>query len=178
MFIANHLLEFTDLEEIWLVVSPHNPLKNKSTLALDYDRLRMVELAIEDYPCFRLCDIEFHLPQPGYTVDTLLKLTEAYPNREFCLIIGSDNLDTFEKWKNYEFLLRHFPIYVYPRPGFDPQTAERFSSYAKQLQIVENAPLMEISASYIRQGIRLKKNVRPLLEEKVFHYIEKNGLYL
>lgn len=167
--MANH----TDLSEVWLIVSPHNPLKKKDSLLNMYDRLEMVNLALEEAENIRSNDIEFRLPQPSYTIDTLTHLQERYPDKEFVLIMGSDNLLTLKKWKNYEIILRDFSIYVYPRPLYD--AAEWADHPAITLT---HTPLMEISSTFIRRAVKAHKNVRYFLPAKVLDFIDKKGLYL
>lgn len=173
LIIANYMANHTDLSEVWLVVSPHNPLKKKDSLLNMYDRLEMVNLALEDADNIRSNDIEFRLPKPSYTIDTLIHLQERYPNRNFVLIMGSDNLVTLKKWKNYEIILRDFEIYVYPRPGFD---STEWNSHPKIT--ITDTPLMEISSTFIRNAIKKQKNVRYFLPNKVLDFIEKKGIYL
>lgn len=170
--IANYFAEFTDLNEVWFVVSPHNPLKNKSSLLAQHHRLYMVNLAIEEYPKFKSSDIEFHLPQPSYTIHTLAHLREKYSQYQFCLILGQDNLTTFHKWKNYEIILENYFLYIYPRPNIPPTP---FDQHPKVL--FTNAPQIEISASFIRQSIKEKKDVRYFLHPKVWQYIDEMNFY-
>ncbi|WP_068597084.1 nicotinate (nicotinamide) nucleotide adenylyltransferase [Vaginella massiliensis] len=170
LIIANHFQQFTDLDQVWFVVSPQNPFKEKKSLASEYNRLEMVELSIQDYPNLRACNIEFNLPKPSYTIDTLIYLEEKYPNYDFSLIMGSDNILGIHKWKNAERLLDRYKIYVYPRPGF--QTDVSIGS----VEIVE-APLMEISSTFIRDAIKQKMNIRPMLPPKVWNYIDGSNLY-
>lgn len=172
MIIANYMATQTDLDKVWFVVSPHNPLKPKTTLARDYDRLHLVRLAIGDNPRLEASNIEFDLPKPSYTVDTLVYLKEKYPHCEFALIMGSDNLESLHKWKNYEVLLRDYQIYVYKRPLFDP------GDLAKHQNIhFFDAPLMQISASYIRSCLKQGKSVQYLVPEPVFEYLESSNIY-
>ena len=119
MIIANFMAQHTDLDQVWMVVSPHNPLKKQSSLAKDYDRLHLVNVAIGENPLLQSSNIEFSLPKPSYTIDTLTYLTEKFPEREFVLIMGGDNLNTLHKWKNYELLIKNHEIYVYQRPDYD-----------------------------------------------------------
>jgi len=172
MIIADYMAEFTDLQQVWLVVSPHNPLKSKQSLAPDYDRLHLVQLAIGDHPKLRASDIEFHLPKPSYTVDTLAFLREKYPQREFALIMGGDNLLSLPKWKNYEVLLKNYPIYVYRRPNYD---GGHLASHPNVR--VFDAPLLDISASFVRECIKNGKSIRYLVPEPVFKYMENSHLY-
>uniref|UniRef100_UPI004049C75B nicotinate (nicotinamide) nucleotide adenylyltransferase n=1 Tax=Flavobacterium sp. TaxID=239 RepID=UPI004049C75B len=173
LIIANHFAEFSDLEEIWMVVTPHNPHKNKSTLLDDYHRLHMVFLATENYPKLKPSDIEFKLPQPNYTVNTLAYLTEKYPQHEFALIMGEDNLKSLHKWKNYEYILKHHELYVYPRVS---DKEEEFSLVSTKVHVI-NAPVVEISSTFIRNSIKEGKNIKPMLPEQVFEYINHNLFY-
>jgi nicotinate-nucleotide adenylyltransferase len=172
LIIANQMLAESDIEEIWFVISPHNPLKEKQSLLKDHHRLALLRIAIEDDSRFRACDVEFKLPQPSYTIHTLLTLEEQYPLRKFCLIIGSDNLNSFNKWFNYEEILNNYPLYVYPRPGFDGGEFARHPS-VKWVK----SPLMEISSSYIRHSIKHGNSVKYLLPEKVLNYILEMHFY-
>jgi len=172
MAIANYMLAFTGLEKIWFVVSPHNPLKSKESLLPDKQRLRMVREAIGDFAGFRASDIEFGLPRPSYTIDTLAYLKEKFPNEEFALIMGSDNLQTLHKWKNYETLMNGHDIYVYPRLGSPP------AHVAHPRVKITQAPVMEISSTFIREAIRNKRDVRYFLPEAVWKYIAEMRFYL
>lgn len=174
LIIANHFAEFTNLDEVWLVVTPHNPFKQKKTLLNDYHRLEMVHLATEDYPKLKPTDIEFKLPQPNYTIDTLAYLEEKYPMHQFALIMGEDNLNTFHKWKNYEVILERYGIYVYPRVSENKKENELKNH--PQISFVD-APVIELSSTFIRESIKNKKNTRALLPEKVWDFIDKNGFY-
>ena len=173
MIIANHMIQYTDLKEIWMVVSPHNPLKSKASLAKDSDRLHLVQLAIDDNPHIKASNIEFSLPVPSYTIDTLIHLQEKYPKREFCLIMGGDNVESLPKWKNYELLLQNYDIYVYERPGYNTTLAED----NPRIKIVKNMPMMDISATFIRNAIRDKKSIQYLVPEKVFDYLDGSQMY-
>ncbi|MFP9114992.1 nicotinate (nicotinamide) nucleotide adenylyltransferase [Flavobacterium sp. RHBU_3] len=174
LIIANHMAEYSGLDQIWLVVTPHNPHKKKSTLLDDHHRLQMVHLAVEDYPKLKPSDVEFRLPQPNYTVNTLAHLQEKFPTHEFSLIMGEDNLNTLHKWKNYEVLLQNHNIYVYPR--LDNGTPD--DAIAQHLAIHRvGAPVIELSSTFIRQSIKDGKNVRPMLPHKVWEYIEHNLFY-
>ncbi|RZJ68100.1 MAG: nicotinate-nucleotide adenylyltransferase [Flavobacterium sp.] len=174
LIIANHMAEYGDLDQVWLVVTPHNPLKQKATLLNDYARLELVRLATEDYPKLKPSDIEFKLPQPNYTVNTLVHLEEKFPTYEFALIMGEDNLDSLHKWKNYEVLLERYDIFVYPRVSGEPNPQKR--NREGRIKMI-NAPILEISATFIREGLKTNKNVRPLLPEKVWQYIDHNNSY-
>ncbi len=173
LIIANFMATSTTLQEVWLVVSPHNPLKARQSLAKDYDRLHLVNIAVEDNPKLKACDIEFGLPQPSFTVDTLAYLKERYPRRAFVLIMGSDNLATLDKWKHPEVLLRDYQIFVYLRPGFPP------GPYAEHpnVRIFEEVPLMQISSSFIRARIQEGKSVEYLVTEPVLDYLSVSGMY-
>ena len=177
MIIGNHIAENSDLDQIWMVVTPHNPLKNKQTLLDDYQRLQLVFLATEEYPKIKPSDIEFKLAQPNYTVNTLAHLQDKFPQHEFSLIMGEDNLKSFHKWKNYEVILENHDIYMYPRISSETDTNQylAFKNNPKIHSI--DAPIVEISSTFIRESIKKNKNVRPLLPEKVWEYIDHNNLY-
>jgi len=180
--LANYMLNHTDLDEIWLVVSPHNPLKEKELLIDDNARLQMTKLAVEDFPQLKVSDVEFSLPKP-YTIDTLNYLSTTYSNDEFVLIIGADNLDVFHLWKNYLELLKNYRILVYPREGFQISNFRfQISDFNCKSKIVNlkliDAPLFNISSSEIREKIKNKEDVSAFLPAKVFTFIEKNKLYL
>jgi nicotinate-nucleotide adenylyltransferase len=173
LIIANYMATQTDLQQVWLVVSPQNPLKPKNTLARDRDRLNMVQLAIGENPLLRASDIEFKLPKPSFTIDTLAYLAEKYPQHEFTLIMGGDNIGSIQKWKNYELLLRGYDVYVYKRPNYD------MGEWATQPRVkVFEAPLMEISATYIRGCLVEGKSVQYLVPDNVKQYLEESRLYL
>ncbi len=174
LIIANHFAEHTSLDQIWMVVTPHNPLKNKETLLDDYQRLQLVTLATEDYPKIKPSDIEFKLSQPNYTVNTLAHLQDKFPNHEFSLIMGEDNLKSLHKWKNYEVILQNHEVYVYPRISSGVENSI-FKDNPKIHFIA--APIVEISSTFIRENIKKKKNVQPLLPSKVWEYIDHNNLY-
>ena len=174
LIIANHFAEYSGLDQIWMVVTPHNPLKNKQTLLDDYQRLQLVFLATEDYPKIKPSDIEFKLSQPNYTVNTLAHLQENFPQHDFSLIMGEDNLKSLHKWKNYEVILQNHEIYVYPRISSELEN----SVYKNNSKIhIIDAPIVEISSTFIRENIKKKKNVRPLLPEKVWKYLDHNNFY-
>jgi len=172
LIIANHIVEHTDLDELWLVVTPHNPLKKRATLAGDYDRLQLVNLAIEEHPKLRSCDIEFGLPKPSYTVDTLAYLSEKYPEHDFALIMGGDNLGSLHKWKNYEVLLNNYQILVYKRPKYELGDLEKHPNVT-----IIDAPVMQISSSVIRQLIKEGKSILYWVPLAVKKEIELMGLY-
>lgn len=172
LIIANFMHTHTDLREVWMVVSPQNPLKPKNSLARDRDRLHLVNLAIGDHYSLKASDIEFGLPKPSYTIDTLTYLKEKYPERHFTLIMGGDNIATLHKWKNYEQILDNYGIYVYNRPGYEPGDLVDHPSVK-----YFDAPLMNISASYIRKEIKAQRSVRYLVSDAVFNYLESSGMY-
>lgn len=174
LIIGNHMAEFSGLDQVWLVVTPHNPHKEKNTLLDDYKRLEMVFLATENYPKLKPSDIEFKLPQPNYTVNTLAHLQEKYPQHEFSLIMGEDNLNSLHKWKNYDVILTNHDIYVYPRISGGIGNPE-LEIHPKIHRI--DAPIVEISSTFIRNSIKDKKNVRALLPEAVWDYVDHNNLY-
>lgn len=170
--IANYIVEFTELDQIWFVVSPHNPLKNKASLLEDYHRLELVNLAIGDNVKYKSSNIEFRLPQPSYTINTLEYLKEKYPRMKFSLIMGADSLKSINKWKNYELILSNYTIYVYPRPNIDISEFQNNSN----IKIV-NAPIMEISSSFIRESIKSRKSLEFFMPEKVYKYIQEMHFY-
>jgi nicotinate-nucleotide adenylyltransferase len=174
LIIANHFAEHTGLEQIWMVVTPHNPHKQKNTLLDDYQRLHMVHLATEDYAGIKPSDVEFKLPQPNYTVNTLAFLVDKYPQHEFSLLMGEDNLKSFHKWKNYDYILQNHDIYVYPRVSEEVEDME-FRNH-KRIHSID-APIVEISSTFIRDNIKDKKNVRPLLPQAVWEYVDHNNFY-
>ncbi|SDW17922.1 nicotinate (nicotinamide) nucleotide adenylyltransferase [Flavobacterium degerlachei] len=174
LIIANHMAENADLEQVWLVVTPHNPHKKKDTLLDDYHRLQMVHLATEDYPKLKPSDIEFKLSQPNYTVNTLVHLEEKYPDHEFSLIMGEDNLKSLHKWKNFEVILQNHDIYVYPRLSAEQENLD-LKNHPKVHLI--DAPIVEISSTFIRKSIKDGKNIQPLLSDKVWEYIDHNNFY-
>ncbi|MBW6459922.1 MAG: nicotinate-nucleotide adenylyltransferase [Bacteroidales bacterium] len=172
LIIAGYMLAYTDLDDVWFVISPHNPLKDKKTLLADHHRYMMVQIAIEDNPRFRACNIEFKMPQPSYTIDTIVHLEEKYPDHQFVLIAGTDIFPTFHKWKNHEILLNNNKFYVYRRHGYD------LGPYAGHPSILLfDAPQIEISSSFIRQAIREGRNMRYFLPDKVYEYILEMRFY-
>lgn len=172
--IANHLAEYSDLDQVWFVVTPHSPFKTKSSLLEDHHRLEMVYLATKDYMKLKPSDIEFKLPQPNYTINTLTYLMEKYPDHEFALIMGEDNLKSFHKWKNYELILEGHDIYVYPRLG-NGKVETRFDDHERIKHI--DAPIMELSSTFIRNAIKEGKLVRPMLSEPVWQYLDEMNFY-
>ncbi len=172
MAIANYMVEFTDMDQLWFVVSPQNPLKEKKTLLGQNQRLYMVNVAVEDFPKFKSSNIEFDLPQPSYTVNTLAHLKEKYPKHKFSLIIGQDNLATFDKWKNHEEILKQFKLYVYPRPDAGKSKFDKHPNV-----ILTDAPMIDISSTFIRDAIKKKKDVRFFLPEKAWEYVDSMNFY-
>ncbi|MDR2978929.1 MAG: nicotinate-nucleotide adenylyltransferase [Bacteroidales bacterium] len=172
LIIAEYMVEHTDLTDLWFVVTPSNPLKKKSALLDEQHRFYMANLAVEDDPRFRISDIEFKLPYPSYTANTLTYLQERYPQKEFVLIMGEDNLQTIEKWRNWEFILENFKLYVYPRPGYD---GGKFKTHP-HVRFVD-APQIEISATMIRESIRDNIETKYLLLPKVTKYIDEMNFY-
>jgi nicotinate-nucleotide adenylyltransferase len=172
LVIAGYMAEFTDLEQVWFVVSPHNPLKLKQTLLQDYHRLTLVKTAIGANRKLKASDVEFKLSKPSYTIHTLAHLSEQFPQHTFVLILGMDILETFHKWKNYEQILENYELYVYPRP--ESNGGELINN--PRVKKVD-APLMQISSSFIREAIRNKKDVRYMMPESVWNYIEEMHFY-
>lgn len=171
--IANFMVEYTDINQLWFVVSPQNPHKQKKNLLEDYQRLEMVHRAVEGDDRLRASNIEFNLPKPSYTVDTLAFLKDQYPNYDFKILMGSDNLENFHKWKNYESIVENFGVIVYPRPGFDRSKVKE----NKNITLAEGAPLMEISSSFIRNAIKEGKDVRHFIPSKTWDYMEEMNFY-
>ena len=174
LIIANHMVEFSDLDEVWFVVTPHNPHKKKKTLLEDHHRLAMVRIAVEEYPKLQASNVEFDLPQPNYTVNTLVHLEEKYPEKNFSLIMGEDNLKSLHKWKNYEVILERYSIYVYPR--ISEGTVETQFDNHKKIKKVD-APIIELSSTFIRKGIKAGKNIRPMLSAEVWTYLDEMNFY-
>lgn len=174
LIIANHMAEFTDLEEVWFVVTPLSPFKKKSSLLGNHHRLAIANIAVEDYPKLKTSDIEFKLPQPNYTVNSLIHLEEKYPNHQFCLIMGEDNLKGLHKWKNYETILQNYEVYVYPR--ISDGTTENVLLNHSKIHLV-NAPIVEISSTFIRRSIKEKYDIRAMLTPNVWKYIDEMNFY-
>ena len=172
LIVCNYIKQHTDLEQVWIVVSPHNPLKDNTSLLNDYHRLAMVRLAVDDEPNLKAVDIEFHLPRPSYTINTLIYLNEKYPSAEFSIIMGSDSYSNLPKWKNFEALITNWEIFVYDRPG-----NTEMKPYPRSKTHFVKAPLLELSATYIRNCIRNGYSIRYLVPDKVKEEIERNGYY-
>ena len=169
--IASYMAEFSELEQVWFVVSPQNPLKQKQSLLDQYHRLMIIRMELEDNPKFEVSDIEFGMPQPSYTIDTLVRLKEEHPENEYALIMGADNLLNFHKWKHYEQILADYSVYVYPRPGIE------ISGKYENIHIVKGVPQIEISASFIRKSIKEGKNISYLMPEKAWKYTDEMNFY-
>ena len=169
--IASYLVDFTDLDKVMFVVSPQNPLKQKISLLDQYHRLQIIRSEIEDNSKLEVSDIEFDMPKPSYTIDTLVRLKEKYAENDYSIIMGSDNLRNFHKWKNYEQILEDYSIYVYPRPGYD------ISGSHKNIHVIEGVPQMEISSSFIRKSIKEGKDISYLMPEKAWIYTDEMNFY-
>ncbi|MDN3596115.1 nicotinate (nicotinamide) nucleotide adenylyltransferase [Zunongwangia endophytica] len=174
VIIANHMAEFSDLDEVWLVVTPHNPHKKKSTLLNNHNRLDMVFMACEEFEHLHPSDVEFRLEQPNYTVKTLAHLQEKFPTNAFSLIMGEDNLKSLHKWKNYEVILENHSLYVYPRKS-GGRVENQFKDHPKITRV--DAPVIEISATFIRDSIKEGKFIKPMLPAKVWDYVIHNNFY-
>lgn len=181
LIIANHMAQYAELDQVWFVVSPQNPLKPKASLLADYHRLALVRIAVEDNDLLEASNIEFDLPQPSYTIHTLVALSEKYPDYLFTIIMGEDNLNTLHKWKNYEEILKNYSILVYPRVESDENLSVNSEGRSSLLDLdnvtMIDAPLMKISASFIRKAVQSNKDVRYLLTEKVLKYIDEMNFY-
>ena len=174
LIIANHLAEHSDLDQIWLVVTPQSPHKTKQSLLDNHQRLELVFLATKDYPKLAPSAIEFNLPQPNYTVRTLAYLEEKHPENQFALIMGEDNLRSLPKWKNAEVIMGNYPIYVYPRK-MNPSSSS--ASFSSETVTYIDAPIIEVSSTFIRQQIKDGKNIKPLLPMAVWNYIDEMNFY-
>ena len=172
LMLASYMVEYADLDEVWLLVSPHNPLRERVSPDEDIHRCRMVQHAIENKPRIRFCDIEFSLPQPSYTCNTLDTLSRKYPQHSFSLIIGADNWHIFDRWRNYQEIIDRYNVCIYPRQGYDitPDTLPGNVRYVP-------APIIELSSTWIREGIAEGKDMSSFLPDGVFRYIKQNGLY-
>lgn len=168
------MVEFSDLDEVWFVVTPHNPHKKKKTLLADNHRFAMVQIAVESYPKLVASNIEFDLPQPNYTVNTLAHLEEKFPKNNFCLIMGEDNLKSFQKWKNYDLILERYSIYIYPRIS-EGVVESQFENHARIKKV--DAPVIELSSTFIRESINSSKNIRPMLSAEVWKYLDEMNFY-
>lgn len=171
LIIAQHIAIAENLSQVWFIVSPHNPLKKSNTLLNEYHRLHLVNLSIENNPLLKASDVEFKLPRPSYTIDTLTYLQEKFPQHEFSIIIGSDSLNNLPRWKNFQQIVSGFPILVYPRPNHAPQ-----KKWPQNIKMVD-APILDISSTHIRALISAKKSIRYLVTDTVKEEIERNSYY-
>ncbi len=169
--ISSYLVNFTDLDRVMFVVSPQNPFKQKISLLDQYHRLQIIRVEIEDNSKLEVSDIEFDMPKPSYTIDTLVRLKEKYPENDYSIIMGSDNLQNFHKWKNYEQILEDYSVYIYPRPGYE------ISGSHKNIHLIEGVPQMEISSSFIRKSIKEGKDISYLMPEKAWIYTDEMNFY-
>lgn len=174
LILANYLAEFTDLDEVWLVITPMSPFKQKMSLLENHHRLALANIAVENFPKLKASDIEFKLAQPNYTINTLVHIEEKFPDKQFCLIMGEDNLKGFHKWKNFETILNNYPIYVYPRVL--KEGTQKIVLEHTNIQKVD-APIVEISSTFIRKAIKNNKDIRAMLPEKVWNYIDDMNFY-
>ena len=175
LVIANYMVEFSDLNEVWFVITPRSPFKQKQSLLDDHHRYQMVFEAIADYPRLKASKVEFNLPQPNYTVNTLVHLVEQYgTDHKFCLIMGEDNLKTFHKWKNYDVILENHELYVYPRVS-NGKLPDQLAGHSAIHQV--DAPIMEISSTFIRKQHKAGKNIRPMLPDRVWKYLDEMNFY-
>jgi nicotinate-nucleotide adenylyltransferase len=172
LIIGNFILQNGDLDQVWFIVSPQNPLKPSSSLLNEYHRLHLANLAIEGENKLKASDIEFKLPRPSYTADTLAYLIEKYPQHEFAILMGSDSLRNLPKWKNYPYILKHFPLYIYTRLGF-----ETLPEYPEARIHSVDAPLIQISSTHVRENVKSGRSIRYLVPEAVREEIERNGYY-
>ena len=172
LMLANYIVEYTDLDSVWFVVSPQNPFKDKKSLLEDHHRRDMLEMAVQNDERFEVCDIEFYMPKPSYTIDTLVRLSERYPNTEFYLICGMDNLVSFKKWKNYQVILDNYHLMVYPRKNYEG--GELLNH--KSVHVIE-APEIEISSTFIRKAVSENKDVRYFMPEKSYKYMTDMNFY-
>ncbi len=173
VMLANYLVEFSDLDELWFVVSPQNPLKKKEDLLDDDERLKMVQLAVGDDPRFCVSDIEMHLPTPSYTINTLAALSEQYPDCQFVFICGMDSLQNFRNWREYQKILDNYELLVFPREGYDGGDLVDYPSVS-----ILKTPILEISSTFIRQCIKEGRDVRHFMPEKAFNYLMQNRFYM
>ncbi len=174
MIIANYMAEFSDLDEVWFVVTPQSPFKQKVSMLSNHHRLAIVNIAVENYTKLKTSDIEFKLPQPNYTINTLVHIEEKFPDNQFCLIMGEDNLKGFHKWKNHKTILQNYEMYVYPRIS-SGETKHRFLNHSKVHKI--NAPIVQISSTFIRKSIQEKKDISAMLPNNVWNYIDEMNFY-
>ena len=174
MIIANYMVEFSDLEEVWFVITPQSPFKQKTSMLSNHHRLSIANIAVENYQKLKTTDIEFSLSQPNYTINTLAYIEEKYPNNQFCLIMGEDNLKGFHKWKNYETILQNYELYVYPRVS-EGKIETQFTHHPKVHKV--NAPIVQISSTFIRKAIKEKRDISTMLPINVWKYIDEMNFY-
>ena len=172
VMLANYLVEFSDLDELWFVVTPQNPLKKKEDLLDDAERLKMVQLAVGDDPRFHVSDIEMHLPTPSYTINTLTALSEQLPDCEFVFICGMDSLQNLKNWREYQKILDNYELLVFPREGYDGGELANYPSVS-----ILKTPILEISSTFIRQSIKEGRNMRHFVPEKAFQYMQEHHFY-
>ena len=172
VMLANYLVEFSDLDELWFVVSPQNPLKQKDELLDDDERLKMVQLAVGDDPRFHVSDIEMHLPTPSYTINTLTALSDQYPDCQFVFICGMDSLQNLHRWREYQKILDNYELLVFPREGYDGGELVAHPSVT-----ILKTPILEISSTFIRQCVKEGRDVRHFMPERTFFYMKKLGFY-
>jgi nicotinate-nucleotide adenylyltransferase len=174
MIIANYMAEFSDLDEVWFVITPQSPFKQKTTMLSNHHRLAIANIAVDVYPKLKTSDIEFKLPQPNYTINTLVHIEEKFPDHHFCLIMGEDNLNGFHKWKNNETILHNYELYVYPRIS----TGKSANQLLKNSNVhLINAPIVQISSTFIRKAIKEKKDISTMLPGNVWKYIDEMNFY-
>jgi nicotinate-nucleotide adenylyltransferase len=183
LVIANYMVDYTDLDQVWLVVTPQNPHKNKASLLSDYHRLAIVRIAVEGNNKLQASNIEFDLPKPSYTITTLTYIQEKYPEHNFSLIMGEDNLRTLHKWKNHEEIINNHQIFVYPRALTEQERKDQLTINSEnnfeshQNVTLCDAPVMKVSSSFIRKAIKEKKDVQYLLTEPVYKYVTEMHFY-
>ncbi|AMC11511.1 nicotinate-nicotinamide nucleotide adenylyltransferase [Lutibacter profundi] len=174
MIIGNYMVEFSDLDEVWFVITPQSPFKQKTSMLGNYHRLAIANIAVENYPKLKTTDIEFNLKQPNYTIDTLVRIEEKHPNKQFCLIMGEDNLKGFHKWKNHKVILENYELYVYPRVS-EGKAEYKLLNHNKVHKI--NAPIIQISSTFIRKSIKERKDISTMLPHNVWKYIDEMNFY-
>lgn len=173
LVLANYIVEYTEIEEIWFVVSPQNPLKKRKDLLQEEDRYKMVQIALENYPKMKACDFEFSLPRPSYTINTLEEFQKSYPQHQFHLIIGADNWESFTQWKDHEKITENFNVKIYPRLGHRIVIPAKFKHKVEAM----DSPIIDISSTFIREGLSERKYLKAFLPESIYEYITENNLY-
>ncbi|UMB53205.1 nicotinate-nucleotide adenylyltransferase [Lutibacter sp. A64] len=174
LIIANYMAEFSDLDQVWFVITPLSPFKQKKSMLDNIHRLALADIAVEEYSKLETSNIEFKLPQPNYTINTLIHIEEKYPKHQFCLIMGEDNLKGFHKWKNYETILKNYELYVYPRIS-DGAVESEFLKHPHVHRV--DAPIVQVSSTFIRKSIKAKKDIRIMLTPNVWKYIDEMNFY-